>query len=216
MKFRPWHLFVLAAVAIVGMTALVTGGDQPGAIANEGDVITMTVSRTDPTASSTFDIVLLEGGDAAHESAHIFQSLDLPGIATISMDTRALTLTIAHDEAAISEDELRQRLAQSGYLKRTVADAVPAELSADRAVQTLHLVPGDALEPSFVRAVADVPLVITFSVGQGHLTEVSIPALGITQDITMEGSEIRIDKPAPGTYELVCAEGYTDATLVVE
>lgn len=216
MKFRPWHVFVIVGVAVAAMAALATGGDQPGAVVKDGSVITMTVSRADATTVSTFDIVLLEGGDAEHESTHIFQSLDLPGIATISMDAQALSLTIAHDAELISESELRQRLAQSGYLKRTIADAVPAELHEGGDLQTLHLTPGDALEPSFVRAKAGIPLTITFGAGTGHLTSVSIPALEITQDITTEGSEIRIDEPVPGTYELVCAEGYTDATLVIE
>lgn len=216
MKFRPWHLLVLAALVIVAMTAFATGGDQPGSVATDGDIITKTVSRSEPTNTSTFEITLLEGGDAEHESVHIFQGLELPGIATVALDTSALSLTIAYDGSIITEDQLRQNLAQTGYLKRTVADAVAAEMAADGSGQTIHLVPGEVLEPSFVRAVAGVPLTITFSPGQAHLASVSIPSLGITQDITAEGSAIRIEQPVAGTYELVCAEGYADGTLVVE
>ena len=78
-------------------------------------------------------------------------------------------------------------------------------------------VPVNKLESkSFFKSPAGVPLTITFSAGQGHLASVSIPSLGITQDLTVEGASLTIPAPAPGTYELVCAEGYTDATFVVE
>lgn len=216
MKFRPWHLLALPALAILAMTALATGGGQPGSVATDGDVITKTVSRDEPSATAVFEITLLEGGDAAHESTHIFQSLELPGIATLALDTQALTLTVAYDGAAITEAQMRQELVRTGYLARTVADAVAAQLAADGASQSIHLVPGDVLDPSFVRAVAGIPLTITFSPGQGHLATVSIPSLGITQDITADGSAITVPQPVAGTYELMCAEGYADATLVVE
>lgn len=122
----------------------------------------------------------------------------------------------SHDASVVTELGLRERLARSGYLKRTIADAISADITGDGRLQTHHLVPGDTLEPSFIRAKAGVPLAITFGAGTGHLTSVSIPVLDITGDITSEGSKIVIENPVPGTYELVCAEGYTDATLVIE
>lgn len=217
MKFRPWHLGLIAILAVVGMAAAVTGGTQPGSIKVDGDTMTKYASRIDPNASVTFDIALQEGDDAEHESVHIFQSLEsAPGVASLALDTRNLTLTVAFDEAVISEDSIRQQLTASGYLARTVADAVAAELAADGTSQSIHLTPGEVLEPSFVRALAGVPLTITFSPGQGHLATVSIPTLGITQDISAVGASISIPAPVAGTYELVCAEGYADATLVVE
>ncbi len=216
MRVRPWYLVVAAVAVVIVMTALVTGGTQPGSIKTDGNIITMTVSRIDPTASAMFDITLQEGGDAEHESTHVFQSLENPAIATLALDTTALTLTVAYDASVITEDQLRQHLVQSGYVARSLADAVSADVVTDGSGQTIHLVPGDALEPSFIRAKAGVPLSITFSAGEGHLASVSIPALGITQDIAVEGASITIDAPVAGTYELVCAEGYADATLVVE
>lgn len=217
MKLRPWHLLIAFTLAAIAMTALVTGGTQPGSIATEGDLMTMTVSRTEPNATSVFDITLLEGGDAAHESSHLFDSLEsAPGVASLAFDTKALTLTVAYDASVVSEESLRQQLAASGYVKRSLADAAETQPTADGTGRTIHLVPGSALEPSFFKTPAGVPLTITFSAGQGHLATVSIPALGITQDITAEGSSLTIPAPAAGTYELVCAEGYADATLVVE
>lgn len=217
MKLRPWHLLIAFTLVAIAMTALVTGGSQPGSLATEGDTITKTVSRTEPNATVVFDIKLLEGGDAEHESTHIFQSFEsAPGVATLAVDTRALTLTVAYDASIVSEDSLRQQLAASGYLKRSIADAADTQPTADGTGRTIHLVPGQALEPSYFKTPAGVPLTITFSAGQGHLATVAIPALGIKQDITAEGASITIPAPVAGTYELVCAEGYADATLVVE
>ncbi|MDO8847635.1 MAG: hypothetical protein Q7W51_04530 [Coriobacteriia bacterium] len=217
MKLRPLHLLIAFTIAAIAMTAVVTGGSQPGSLATEGDTITMTVSRTEPNATAVFDITLLEGGDAAHESSHIFQSLEsAPGVATLAFDTQALTLTVAFDASIVSADSLRQQLAASGYVTQSIADAAETQLTADGTGRSIHLVPGEVLEPSFFKTPAGVPLTITFSAGQGHLATVSIPALGITQDITAEGASLTIPAPVAGTYELVCAEGYADATLVVE
>jgi len=216
-KLRPWHLLVAFTLAAIAMTALVTGGTQPGSIASEGDLMTMTVSRVEPNATAVFDITLLEGGDAAHESSHIFDSLEtVPGVASLTFDTKALTLSVAYDASVISEESLRRQLAASGYVKRSLADAAETQPTADGTGRTIHLVAGSALEPSFFKTPAGVPLTITFSPGQGHLATVSIPALGITQDISAEGASLTIPAPTAGTYELVCAEGYADATMVVE
>lgn len=216
MKVRPMHLAVLVVVAIAAMTALATGGGQPGTVKSEGTIVTKNVSAVEPNATASFPIRLLEGGDAEHESEHIFGTLEHPSIARLSFDTATLTLTVEYDAGGTSEDDIRSALASAGYIARTAADAVPAELAPDGTSQTIHLVPGQALAPSFVRATAGVPLTITFSAGEGHLATVSISELGITQDITAEGSAIVIDSPVPGEYELLCAEGFADAVLLVE
>lgn len=216
MKVRPLHLALLAVIVVAGMAALATGGSQPGSQTIEGSVITKNVSAIEPDASASFKIRLQEGGDAEHESEHIFSTLEHPSIARLKFDTATLLLTVHYDSAGTTEDVIRTQLVTTGYIERSVADAVPAELAADGSTQTLHLVPGEALEPSFVRATAGVPLTITFSAGQGHLATVAIPDLGITQDITAEGSAIVIDAPVVGEYQLICAEGFADAVLVVE
>lgn len=216
MKVRPVQLVVLIVIAIVGMAALATGGDQPGTVKSEGTTVTKNVSAIEPNATASFPIRLLEGGDAEHESEHIFGTLDHPSIARLEFDTVALTLTVHYDSNGTSEDSIRAQLASAGYIERSAEDAVAAQLAADGSGQTLHLVPGEALSPSFVRATSGVPLTITFSAGEGHLATVSIEALGITQDITAEGSSIVIENPVAGEYELLCAEGFADAVLLVE
>lgn len=217
MKFRPWHLALITVVAVVAIAFVAVGGDQPGSLKRDGSSITTTVSRTEPDATATFDIVLLEGGDAEHESAHIFDSLRFDAISSVTLNTETLQLTVAYDSKAISEDGIRQALAQAGYIKRTAADAVAAGLSADGASQSITIVPGEGLEPGFISAKAGVPLAITFNgVGTSHLTSISIPALNITQDLTTAGATITIADPAPGQYDLVCAEGVADGVLVVE
>jgi ABC-type cobalt transport system substrate-binding protein len=216
MTFRPWHLGLIVAAAVIVMVALVTGGDQPGSTGRAGDAVTKTISQIEPNATASFAIRLVEGNDAEHESIHIFEALEHPSVAKLSLDTVTLWLTVDFDASTLSETAIRQQLIKYGYLEISPADATPAEVSADGAGQAIHLVPGDELTPYFIRAKAGIPLTITFSAGSGHLASVSIPALGITQDITTEGASIVIDDPAVGEYELMCAEGYADAVLFVE
>lgn len=216
MRFRPWHLAAGTVVIVVAIAVLATGGPQPGSVRKEGDLMTMIVSTAAPTDAVTVAVALREGNDAEHESSHIFEALSLPGIATLTLDVRNLSLTVAYDAGTISEQAIRARLIEAGYAERSIEDAVPTQATADGTGRTIHLVPGETLEPSFIRTPAGVPLTITFSAGSGHLASVAVPALGITQDLTEEGAAITIAEPVAGTYELVCAEGYADATLVVE
>lgn len=216
MKLRPKHLMLLAVVVVIGMVAIVTGGDQPGTIERSDSVITKRVSAIEPNATMVVDIVLQEGNDAEHESTHIFEQLEHPAIATLALDTETLALTIEYDSAGTSEQAIRSQLATTGYVKRTAADAVAAEMAADGLSQTIHLVPGDTFTPSFISAKAGVPLTVTFSPGTGHLTSVTIPELGLSQTLATEGASITIPSPAPGEYSFVCAEGFADAVLLVE
>lgn len=217
MKLRPTHIVLVLVVAvIIGMTAFATGGDQPGSVKSEGSVITKRVNAVEPNATAVFDIVLQEGNDAEHESTHIFQQLELPAIATLAFDTQTLKLTVEYDSAGTSEQALRTQLATTGYVKRTAADATAAEMAADGLSQTIHLVPGDVLTPSFISAKAGVPLTVTFSPGTDHLASVTIPELGLSQTLATEGAAITIPSPVPGEYSFVCAEGFADAVLLVE
>ena len=216
MKIRPVHIALAVIVVVIGMAIVVTGGNQPGSVARDDGIITKTVSDVEPDATVVFDIILLEGNDAEHESTHIFQQLEHPAIATLSLDTATLKLTVAFDSAGTSEQTIRSQLATTGYLARTAADATSAEMLADGSGQTIHLVPGDVLTPSFIHAVPGVPLTITFSPGTDHLASVTIPALGLSQTLATEGASITIPSPVPGEYEIVCQEGYADAVLLVE
>lgn len=205
----------MIAVVVIG-TMLVAGGEQPGSVIREDGLVTKIMSKTESNASVTFDLVLQEGNDADHESSHIFELLQLQAIRTATIDTNAVTLTVEYDSNLLSEGAIRQVLAQSGYVARGIADATAADLAADGSVQTLYLKTGDTLQPSYFRAKAGVPLVLTFSAGTGHLGTVTVPSLGISQSLAVEGTTITIDNPVPGTYDFVCAEGFTDGTLVIE
>lgn len=217
MKLRPPHvLFLLAIVTVVAVTAFTLGGEQPGSIIRKDGLVTMIIAEANPDASVTYDITLQEGGDADHESSHIFDLLQFQGIRSVTLDTQSVTLTVEYDSTRIDEQAIRQPLAQAGYVARTVDEATPAELAADGSVQTLSLQTGDTLQPSFFRAQPGIPLVITFSAGTGHLASISIPSLGINQNLEAGGATITIDNPVPGTYDFVCAQGYTDGTLVIE
>ena len=216
MRLRPQHVLLGVGLAIAVVAIITMSGPQPGSVTTKDDTVTQIVNDIEPNATSTFTITLQEGGDAEHESAHIFESLQHPGVARVTLNTTDLTLSVEYDSTAVSEDALKNQLLQTGYLARSIEDATPTTIATDGLSQTIHLVPGEALTPSFVRAKAGVPLTITFSPGSAHLASVSIPALGIEQDISAEGAAIRIETPAPGEYALVCAEGYQDATLVVE
>lgn len=217
MKLRPPHiLFGVAVAVVVAFAALTLGGEQPGSIVRKDGLVTMIIGEASPDASVTYDITLQEGGDADHESSHIFDLLQFGGIRSATLDTSAVTLTVEYDSSRIAEQAIRQPLAQAGYVARSVEEATPAELAADGTAQTLYLQTGDTLQPSYFRAVAGVPLVLTFSAGTGHLSTVSVPSLGISQDLATGGATITIDNPVPGSYDFICAEGYVDGTLVIE
>jgi hypothetical protein len=215
-KFKPVYLLLGVAAAVIVMAIVATGGDTPGSVRKEGAVITKIVSKIEPDATAVFQIALQEGGDAEHESAHIFQQFEHPAIASVALDTEALTLTINYDSAGTSETALRSQLATTGYIARSAEDGTPTQMASDGSSQTIHLVPGDALTPSLVHAEPGVPLTITFSPGTGHLTSVTIPKLGLSQTLAAEGASITIPSPEVGQYELVCAEGYSDAIILVE
>ncbi|MHB1322882.1 MAG: cupredoxin domain-containing protein [Coriobacteriia bacterium] len=217
MKVRPQHiLFAALIVLVVVMISFAAERDQPGTVIREEGSITKFISNADADATATFDIVLKAGTEPEREADSMFALLELEAIRKLTFDTRALTLTVGYDSGLIREQRIRQQLAQAGYVARSIEEAVPAELASDGSVQSISLATGDSLEPSFVRAKAGVPLILTFSEGFGHLATVSIPALGIIQDLTADGVTITIENPAPGTYDLVCAEGFVDGTLVVE
>ncbi len=217
MKVRPQHiLFAVLILLVVVVISFAAERDQPGTVIREEGSITKFISNADADATATFDIVLKAGTEAEREADSMFALLELEAVRKLTFDTRALTLTVGYDSGLIREQRIRQQLAQAGYVARSIEEAVPAELAADGSAQSISLATGDSLEPSFVRAKAGIPLVITFSEGFGHLATVSIPALGITQDLTADGVTITIEDPARGTYDLVCAEGFVDGTLVIE
>jgi hypothetical protein len=206
---------VVAVFLALGVVYVETG-DWAGKVDQSGDVMTKTLGAAEPKATSSFDIVLLEGGDAVHEATHIFGSLTSPAIASASLNLKTLRLDIVYDNALIKEAGVRQLLLAAGYLKATPADAVAATLSVDGTSQELTVNVGEALDPTVMSAKAGVPLKIAFSQGAQHLASISIVELGVQEDLSNGGATVEVADPKPGTYNIMCAEGVADGTLIVE
>lgn len=218
MRLKPQHLiWIVVAVVLGTVLVYMATSDQPGKRERSGDVVSETLGSAEAKATSSFDITLQEGGDAAHEADHVFDSIKNPALASAALNVKTLKLEVRYDDALIKESEIRQMLAKAGYVRATAADAVPATLSADGKSQELSLAQGEqALEPKLVSAKAGIPLKLVFGQGSAHLSSVSIAEFGVKQDLTQGGATVEIQDPKPGTYNIVCAEGYPDGTLIVE
>jgi len=217
MRIKPKHaVWMVVAVFLVLGVIYVETGDWAGKVDQSGDVMTKTLGAAEPKATSSFDIVLKEGGDAGHEATHIFGSLTSPAIASASLNLKTLRMDIAYDNTLIQEADVRQLLVAAGYLKAPLADAVAATLSADGTSQELTVSVSKGLDPSVMSAKAGVPLKITFGQGAQHLASISIVELGVQEGLSNGGATVEVADPKPGTYNIVCAEGVADGTLIVE
>ncbi len=217
MRLSPKHLIwvVVAVAMIIGAVYLKTA-EVPGQKQQAGNVITKPIGTAEAKATATFDITLQEGGDAEHEADHVFAALKSDAISSAAFDTQALELVVSFDDALIKESDIRQLMVASGYVAASAADAVAATLSADGTSQELQVGTGERLNPSLMSAKAGVPLKIVFAEGASHLVTIAIPELGIQENLSNGGATLEIADPKAGTYNLVCAEGFTDGTLLVE
>lgn len=219
MRLTPRHILLITAVVVVavafGVTQAMTA-NAPGAVKSEGTRVSQIIDTIDTDASATFEIRLLEGSDAAHESIHIFDTIEtLPGLGVATIDTERLTLEVTYNSAAISEGVIRQQLAAVGYVQATVADATPAELSDDGSVQRLSITDNHGFSPSLIRAKAGIPLELTFGPGTECRTVVVFPELGIQQDISA-GGLVALGALEPGTYRILCGGQGDEGSIVVE
>lgn len=117
MKPKYAILLAVGVVAIASML-IVSNCSRVGETTQSGDTMTMTISHANADAESTFTIALVEGTDAAHEAAHIFEAVDSPAVEKASLNTATLALTVFYDSAAISEDEIVAGLTEAGYAPR--------------------------------------------------------------------------------------------------
>ena len=217
MRLKPQHLiWGVVGVALGSVLAYLATSDLPGKREQAGDVVTKTIGNAEARASTTFVITLQEGGDAAHEADHVFASIASPAIASASFDVKTLELEVDYDDALIERAEIRRLLLAAGYVEPALEDAVPARLSSDGISQELSVNVDDGLDPSLVRAKAGVRLRIVFGQGSDHLASITIAELGVQQDLSDGGATVELEDPRPGTYDIVCAEGYADGTLIVE
>ena len=217
MRFRPQYLiWVVVGVVLGGVLVYVATAEQPGKRIQTGNVITKTLGTANGNATASFDIALQEGGDAEHEADHVFEALANQAVASASLDVENLRLDVRFDDAQATESDIRRLLVASGYVKATVDDAVPATLSADGKSQEIKIDVSDKLEPALVRASPGIPLRLVFGEGTDHLSSITIEGLGVQLDLTQGGAAAEVPDPKPGSYDIVCAEGYADGTLIVE
>lgn len=219
MRLKPPHIVlgvtVLAAtIAVIVLAA--SAGNAPGASRTEGSRITYKVAEGIADASIDLPVTLKEGGDAAHESEHVFESIaGLPGAVTATFDTTTLQLTIGYDSSVIDAATLRQQLYLAGYTPFSREDATAAERTADGALQRIAITADGGLQPRIILAEAGLPIEMVFSSGTGCLASVSIPDLGVTRDIS-QGGTVTLPALEQGSYALACGQGALEGTLIVE
>lgn len=220
MRPTPRTILAIAAVLIVGVAFAITNAmsaNAPGTTKTKGTQITYIISEAEAKSTVEIPVRLLEGSDAAHESAHIFESIaNVPGAASATLDTEALTLTVAYDPAVLDPAEVQRSLAAVGYTEPTAADATPAEVSADGTTQSISISDnGSGLEPAVISARAGLPLTMVFGPGSECRTSIVLPALGASADIK-SGGTIELAALEPGTYEIQCGGGGNEGMLIVE
>ena len=213
-------ILAIAAVLIVGVAFVITNAQSakaPGTTKTEGTQITYIISEAEAKSTTEIPVRLLEGSDAAHESAHIFDSIaGVQGAATATLDTETLVLTVAYDPALLDPSEIQRTLAAVGYTQPTAADATPAEVSADGATQRISITDnGAGLEPAIISARAGLPLTVEFGPGTECRTTIVFPGLGASADIT-NGGVIELAALAPGTYAIECGGAGNEGMLIVE
>jgi hypothetical protein len=217
-RIKPAYI-VIAVVVLVAVGFVVANmvAEQPGERVVDEGTVTETIAVVETNSTAVFEVRLLEGADAEHESEHMFESLaELPGIGEASLDTQSLQFTVAYDDAAIDEDTIRTRLMDAGYLVPTRDDATPTELSTDGTLQTIAIEDNGArFEPYLILASAGVPIEIQFSPGSECRTTVKFPQVGVVQDIS-QGGTVALPALEPGQYQITCSGDAHEGAILVE
>jgi hypothetical protein len=219
MKIKPAYIIVGIVIVVVAVFALPRlFAEAPGSRSTSGSEITETITVTDTDAEATFNVVLIEGADAEHESSHMFEALaGIVGVGQATLDTETLELTVAYDSSAVGDSIIREQLVTAGYIVPSVADATPAEVSEDGSVQRIAVTDdGIQFDPYLIRAEAGIPLEIDFGPAQECRVSVSIPDAGIeTQDLS-QGAVVAVAALEPGQYDIICSGGGVDGSIIVE
>lgn len=219
MKPTPKQLLLVIAIVVIAgafivAQSLTTG--TPGSVTTEGSRITRIMTDASADATAEFPIRLLEGGDAAHESVHIFEAIDgIQGVESATFDTESLLLAVDYDSAVLPADYLRSALVASGYLALTADDATPMELAADGSVQRIEVADAGGFNPAFISAKAGIPAEIVFAPGTECRVTVKFPQLGIVEDIS-QGATVLLPAMEPGTYDILCGGDGSEGAILVE
>lgn len=217
-RIKPAHIVV--AVVVIVVAALVIPqmlAEQPGARTVQEGVVSETIGVVETNATAVYQVQMLEGSDPEHESEHIFGALTgLPGVGTATLDTVTLELTVAYDDARITDVPIRDALVESGYIVPTRDDATQTELADDESVQRISITDdGTRFDPFLIRAKAGVPIEMEFAPGQECRVVVKFPELGIEQDIS-EGGTVTLPALEPGEYQIACGQDGPEGTVIVE
>jgi plastocyanin len=211
---------IILAVVVVGLALLVVPQfttERAGSRSVSSDVISQVISMDETNASADFQVKLLEGSDADHESTHIFEPLvGLPGVGKVALNAESLVLTVTFDDAVIEEDIIRGKLVEAGYLVATAADYTKTTLDEDGATQRIAISDDGAhFDPTLILAQAGIPIAMEFAPGKECRVAVKLPELGVEQDIS-KGGTVELPALDAGEYEIVCSLDGHEGVLVVE
>ena len=110
---------ILVVVLLVAVAFALVSRPTAGRKTTSDTSVSVIIGNGRGDAKAQYPIALQEGGDPAHESDHVFESLQgLEGVAVATLDwsTGAVVLTVSLDQEKISASEIANALAGSGYL----------------------------------------------------------------------------------------------------
>jgi len=73
---------------------------------------------------------------------------------------------------------------------------------------------GGYFSPNVLYVRAGSPVELAFGRGRGELASVSIPALGLVQDLTAGGAIVRVESLAPGRYTFMSGSGEAGGVII--
>jgi copper chaperone CopZ len=217
-RIKPPQIILAAVVVVLALLVVPQFVmERAGSRSVSADAISLVIGMGDTNSSADFQVKLLEGSDAEHESTHIFQPLvGVQGIGKAELNAESLVLTVTFDDAVIDEDTIRGKLVEAGYLVATAADYTKTMLDEDGATQRIAINDDGAhFDPTMILAQAGIPLTMEFAPGKECRVSVKLPELGVEQDISSGGT---VELPAldAGEYEIVCSQDGHEGVLVVE
>jgi len=95
-------------------------------------------------------------------------------------------------------------------------ERIEGRTTVEAGVQRVYVDAAFGYSPNVIRAVAGMPIEITFSEGDGCMAEVVFPGFDIFEDLTRGGAVITLPVLEPGEYSFSCGMQMVFGTLVVE
>ena len=217
-RIKPPQIILVVVLVVLAFLAIPRlAMEKAGSRSVSDEVISQVIGSGDTNASADFQVKLLEGSDAEHESTHIFEPLvGLAGIGKVDLNAESLVLTVTFDDAVIDQDTIRGKLVEAGYLVATAADYTKTSLDEDGATQRIAIGDdGARFDPTMILAQPGIPIAMEFAPGTECRTSVKLPELGVEQDIS-SGGTVKLPALVAGEYEIVCSQDGHEGVLVVE